>query len=185
MNRSNKSHGHTFAAAALLILAQSVPYVAANAAGANDAAVAQRLLELDGESQIRWKLQRYMELLTAREWDEYIELFAEDAEIDIVEGVLHGRDAIKQRMATASERMTKAQAGKLQRKRADLLTNVMVDVDGDSATVSSRFVFIAEDGAGGFQITGSGRYLDTWQRYGDQWLIQYRKVDYDLLAGAN
>ena len=145
----------------------------------------QRLQRLQGESEIRKLLDEYMHLLRARDWDNYVKLFAEDGELDIVEGVLKGHDAIRTRMANASTRMAAAAQGRPPRASADLLTNVNVDVQGDSASASCRFTFIAEDDNGGFRVTGSGLYLDTWIREDGLWKIKRRTVQWDLLAGQS
>jgi 3-phenylpropionate/cinnamic acid dioxygenase small subunit len=144
-----------------------------------------RLQQLEAESEIRQLLDEYMRLLDARDWDNYVQLFAKNGELDIVEGVLQGRDAIRTRMANASERMAAAAAGRPQRQSADLLSNVYVKVDGDTATARSRFTFLAEAEDGSFRVRGSGLYLDTWIREDGAWRIQRRKVDWDLLAGQN
>jgi len=143
-----------------------------------------RLQRLQDESEIRRRLQDYMPLLRNRDWDHYILMFSKDAEIVMDEGTRHGRADIRERMATASERMAKAAAGKPVRQSADLLTNVEVRVRGDIAHASSRFTFLAENDAHEFVVSGSGLYLDTWVREGGEWLIKRRKVDWDLLRGA-
>jgi 3-phenylpropionate/cinnamic acid dioxygenase small subunit len=125
-----------------------------------------------------------MQLLRSRDWDHYVELFATDGELDIVESVLKGRDAIRTRMASASARMAAAAAGRPQRQSADLLSNVYVKVNGDTATARSRFTFLSEAEDGAFHVRGSGKYLDTWVRQNGAWRIQHRRVEWDLLAGA-
>ena len=143
-----------------------------------------RLQRLQDESEIRRRLQDYMPLLRNRDWDHYTLMFSKDAQIVMDEGTRHGRADIRERMATASERMAKAAAGKPVRQSADLLTNVEVRVRGDIAHASSRFTFLAENDAHEFVVSGSGLYLDTWVREGGEWLIKRRKVDWDLLRGA-
>ena len=154
------------------------------AAVAQTASMETRLRNLEGEAEIRRSLDDYMHLLRARDWDNYIQLFATDSAIDIVEGVIKGKDAIKARMANASARQVAAAAGQPQRQSADLLSNVYVKVDGDTATARSRFTFLSEAEDGSFRVRGSGIYSDTWVRENGVWLIKYRKVDWDLLGGA-
>jgi 3-phenylpropionate/cinnamic acid dioxygenase small subunit len=146
--------------------------------------VEARLQRLEDESEIRRRLQDYMVLLHNRDWDQYVLMFSKDADIVMDEGTRHGRDDIRNRMAGASERMAKAAAGKPVRQSADLLSNVEIRVHGDTADVSSRFTFLAENDAGQFVVRGSGLYLDSWIREGGEWLIKRRKVAWDLLAGA-
>ena len=112
-------------------------------AAAQTASTETRLRNLEGEAEIRRSLDDYMHLLRTRDWDNYIKLFATDSAIDIVEGVIKGKDAIKARMANASARQVAAAAGQPQRQSADLLSNVYVKVDGDTATARSRFTFLS------------------------------------------
>ncbi len=143
-----------------------------------------RLQRLQDESDIRRRLQDYMPLLRNRDWDHYILMFSKDAEIVMDEGTRHGREDIRNRMASASERMAKAAAGKPVLQSADLLTNIEVRVRGDLAHASSRFTFLAENEAHQFVVRGSGIYTDTWVREDGEWLIKRRKVAWDLLQGA-
>jgi 3-phenylpropionate/cinnamic acid dioxygenase small subunit len=161
----------------------AMAFVAGSDARAQAPNIEARLRNLESEAEIRRLLDDYMTLLDSRDWDAYVQLFATDGELDIVEGVLKGRDAIRTRMANASARMAAAAADRPQRQSADLLSNVYVRVDGDSATARSRFTFLAEDEDGRFRVTGSGLYLDTWKREAGAWTIARRKVSWDLLAG--
>ena len=92
---------------------------------------------------------------------------------------------IRTRMANASERMAAAAAGRPQRQSADLLSNIYVKVDGDTATARSRFTFLSEYEDGSFRVRGSGLYVDIWKREDGAWRIQRRTVTWDLLAGQS
>jgi ketosteroid isomerase-like protein len=148
-------------------------------------ALQSRTQALHAESEIRHKLQTYMPVLAAADWDAYVDFFMPDGKIIMAEGTRTGRDDIKERMASASARMAAAAAesGAPVRKRAELLSNVEVEVTSAiTANAASRFVFLAETGNGGFEVTGSGRYLDEWALDTDgEWRIAARTVDYDLL----
>jgi 3-phenylpropionate/cinnamic acid dioxygenase small subunit len=148
--------------------------------------VEERLQRLQDESEIRALLQDYMGLLTARDWDNYVKLFSANSDLVMTEGTVHGREAIRTRMANATERMAKAAAAanRPARRRADLLTNVQLRVTGDIAQASSRFTFLSENDAHELVVAGSGRYLDALIREDGRWRIRRRTVDYDLLAGA-
>ncbi len=139
------------------------------------------------ESEIRRKLQTYMPVLSAADWDTFVTYFTRDATLIMTEGNRQGRDDIKERMSSASERMAAAAAasGAPVRKRADLLSNVEVQVtSATTANAQSRFVFLGENAEGGFDVTGSGRYIDTWALEEGEWRISSREVDYDLLRTA-
>lgn len=144
-----------------------------------------RLQRLEDEAEIRRRLQDYMPLLHNRDWDKYILMFSHDGEVVMDEGVRHGRQDIRNRMAAAAERMAKAAAGKPVRQSADLLSNIEVRVRGDMATASSRFTFLNENDAGQFVVRGSGLYSDIWVREEGEWRIKRRKVDWDLLASRS
>jgi 3-phenylpropionate/cinnamic acid dioxygenase small subunit len=154
-------------------------------AGAQDAELAVRLQALEDEAEIRYLLDHYMDLLGAADWDNYVLLFAEDGELQMDEGTRRGREDIKNRMSAASARMAGAAADQVRRQRAEMLSNIRVPVDGDKATARSRFTMLGESADGSFHFTGSGIYADTWVRGNGGWLIQSRKVDWDLLRGAS
>ena len=152
---------------------------------AQSAAVGARLTALEDESEIRYLLDHYMDVLGAADWDAYVQLFTEDGELVMAEGTRRGRQDIKERMAGATARMAAASTGQPVRRRAELLSNIRVRVDGDTASAQSRFTFIGEAADGSFHVTGSGLYSDTWERGSDDvWRIKSRTVDYDMLRGA-
>lgn len=142
---------------------------------------------LQAESEIRRKLQTYMPVLAASDWDTYVNYFTRDGKIIMAEGTRQGRDDIRERMSSAAERMAAAAAasGAPVRKRADLLGNVEVEVTSPTtANAESRFVFIGENAEGGFDVSGSGRYIDEWALEEGEWRIASRTIDYDLLRTA-
>lgn len=147
-------------------------------------AVKARLAALEAESEIRHKLQTYMAVLGASDWDTYVTYFTHDGKLIMTEGTRVGRDDIKERMSTAAARMANAARDRPARKRADLLSNVEVQVNGATATAKSRFTFISENAEGGFEVAGSGLYVDEWALEEGQWRIAARTVDYDMLRGA-
>ena len=140
-----------------------------------------RVQDLESESVIRHKLQTYMVLLQNADWDNYIKYFSETAKLVMTEGTVTGREGIKNRMANATARYAKAAEGKPVLKRVDLVTNVEVEVHGDKANAKTRFNFLAETGQGGFEIAGSGLYIDEWIKESGEWVIASRTVDYDML----
>jgi uncharacterized protein (TIGR02246 family) len=159
--------------------------LAATSVSAQSSAVEARLQALEDESEIRYLLDHYMDVLGAADWDAYVALFTEDGELVMSEGTRRGRDDIKERMAGATARMAVSSSGQPARRRAELLSNIRVKVEGDTASAQSRFTFLGEDADGSFRVTGSGLYTDALERGGDNvWRIKSRTVDYDMLRGA-
>ena len=158
------------------------------AVGAESLSLEARVRQLEDEATIRRQLEDYMGLLRSRDWDNYIKMFAKASpELHMAEGTVIGRDAIRTRMDNASKRMANAAAAanRPPLQRADLLSDVRVQVIGESATARSRFTFLGEQPDGTFRVTGSGIYTDTWLREEGEWRIKSRTVDWDLLAGAS
>ena len=168
----------------LLLLQACTESGRSEAEAAEQAAVLARLDALEAESEIRHKLQTYMAVLSASDWDTYINYFTRDAKLIMTEGTRTGRDDIKERMSTAGARLAAAAAARPARKRADLLSNVEVEVTGSTARAQSRFTFISETADGGFEVAGSGLYIDEWALEEGEWRISSRTVDYDMLRTA-
>jgi hypothetical protein len=101
------------------------------------AAFAARLDALEAESEIRHKLQTYMAVLRASDWDNCVNYFTRDGRLIMTEGTRVGRDDIKERMSTAAARMAAAAQGRPARKRADLLSDIEVHVDGAAASAKA------------------------------------------------
>jgi ketosteroid isomerase-like protein len=62
------------------------------------------------------------------------------------------------------------------------LTNILIDISGDTAHVESYFIAIApnqHDGAGAYDMIITGRYLDSFERRDGVWKIAVRKVVFD------
>jgi 3-phenylpropionate/cinnamic acid dioxygenase small subunit len=176
-------HGiRTAVAAAGALLAAQAWY--APAAGAAES-VEARVQRLEDEATIRLKLDEYMDLLGARDWDNYIKMWSKDADLVMAEGVRHGRDDIKERMSSTSARQVAAAASRPARQRAEVLSNIRVQVHGDTANARSRFMFVGEGEDGMFRVTGSGWYTDTWIREEGEWRIKRRAVNWDLLTGQS
>lgn len=174
------------AALVLALASAGAAALASFAARADGPSLEARVRALEDEATIRRKLEDYMGLLRSSDWDAYIKMFSKDSELHMAEGTVKGRDAIRTRMDNASKRMAAAAAAqnRPQLQRADLLSDVRVQVTGDTAAARSRFTFLGEQPDGSFRVTGSGVYTDVWVREDGQWLIKSRTVDWDLLAGA-
>ena len=59
---------------------------------------------------------------------------------------------------------------------ADVLSNIVADIDGDTARVESDWCMLAREEHGGTSIALAGRYRDRMQRVGASWRIAEREV---------
>jgi ketosteroid isomerase-like protein len=63
-------------------------------------------------------------------------------------------------------------------KGAHMISNVLIEMNGDTAKVESYFWSIAVV-AGGKEIMATGRYLDKFEKRNDEWRIAERFVNHD------
>lgn len=122
------------------------------------------------EHGIQRTLARYCQLCDDGHFDEWADLFVEDATLSVMGRTYEGRDAIKAMIVNA---MPPERRGKhfLGQSVAD------VGIDSSLATAVTDFSFIARDGEGRFAITNAGRYHDTLVRAGDGcWRFRSREI---------
>ena len=129
-------------------------------------------LESDMTEQelIRRVLAEFIQLRDDKRFAEWVDLFTEDATFEYGSHHLVGRSAIRENV----EALLRNDRGK------HLCMNSIIDISGDTASVSSDFVKVnpIEDGSGatGYGIGTMGRYEDNFVRQGGEWKIAKRKV---------
>lgn len=122
------------------------------------------------EAGIQRTLARYCQLCDDGHFDEWAELFTEDATLSVMGRTYEGRDAIKTMITSA---MPPERRGK------HFLGQTVADVGRKSSEASAvtDFTFIAKDGEGRFAITNAGRYHDRLVRDGDgSWKFNSREI---------
>jgi len=115
-------------------------------------------------------LALYCQFCDDGRFDEWGELFTEDARFIVLGETHEGREVIK-------KWISKAQAPEFRGKH--LLGQSVVDVDahGDSATGVTDYSFINQTTEGGYTITSAGRYYDTFVRSDDgRWRFKTREI---------
>jgi len=110
---------------------------------------------------------RYCHLLDDGRWDEFADLWAEDAEFVLGGETTRGRDAIR-----ASIEATQPP----ERRGRHLAVNVEVDVDGDEASAVVDFMFWARDREGKAKLMFLGRYDDRLVRSDGGWRFARREI---------
>jgi 3-phenylpropionate/cinnamic acid dioxygenase small subunit len=118
------------------------------------------------EEDIRRTLARYCMLCDDGRFDDFAELFAENAILYAMGHTIEGRDAIR-------DFMEKSFGPDQRGKQASF--NPLIEVDGWGGTAKAWSDFMFVDGAGA--ITNQGRFYDELEREGDKvWRFKQREI---------
>lgn len=117
------------------------------------------------EEEIRALLARFCHLLDDRRFDEWSELFLEDA----ISGTKVGRPAIIDSILAGQL------ANNPEMSRKHMNTNIVINVQGDVADVLSDIVLFTRKGTDPFTIR-TGQYRDRVVRVGDKWMFSERQL---------
>ena len=103
-------------------------------------------------------------------------LFTEDGTWDTAFGVGKGRSGI------ADQARAIAAIGAPRPRRVHLVTNIVIELNGDTATVQSNWALVQNTGAAP-NIGSAGGYADRMVRQNGRWYIAYRKIDRFIADG--
>lgn len=146
--------------------------IAPGAAMASDAApsLEQRVQRLEDESAIRKILIEYGADLDAKDYHAYAALFAKDGVWQGGFGTFTGPAAIE---AMLVKNLGAPEPGFVNKSNFHLLTNPIIEIDGDTAHVTSKYLFwTAVDNRPTPLL--AGRYVDDFVREDGQWKIAKR-----------
>lgn len=107
---------------------------------------------------IRRTIARYSQLCDDGRFDEFVELFEEDADFAVMGQVFTGREAIGGFLAAAQTADTRGK---------HLTSNTVISFDGgdaDQARVWTDYVFVARGEGRSFAVASVGRYHDVVRR---------------------
>ena len=99
-----------------------------------------------------------------------VQLFTEDARFHTMGRTLRGHDDIRAFWGPGADQPPARPS------TAHLLSNIVADVDGDTAQVESDWCMLTRDEHGGTSIALAGRYRDRMRRVGASWRIAEREV---------
>jgi hypothetical protein len=126
--------------------------------------------EMSDQECIRRVLAEFIQLRDDKRFAEWVALFTEDGTFEYGAHLLVGRSAIRENV----QALLRNDRGK------HLCVNSIIDVTGDTASVSSDFLKVnpIDDGSGaaGYGVGTMGRYEDHFVRQGGEWKIAKRKV---------
>ena len=131
-----------------------------------------RLLRVTDELAIQRILVDYAAFLDGRDYASYAGLFTPDGEWANATRSRKGRAAIQQMLAG-----TLGPAGAPNRANYHIITNPRIDLDGDRATATSRYLFVMRGPDGSPVPSLAGVYHDEFVRQGGKWLIKRRVAD--------
>ncbi len=131
-----------------------------------------RIQRLDDRMAIEQLLMEYGRAVDNRDFAAFAALFTDDGEWKGAQGAYRGPKQIQESMEkifTAPAAAADIPKG----KNFHLLTNVIINLQGDHATASSKFVFYKMNGAKP-EAAVAGRYEDKLVRVGGAWKFKQR-----------
>ena len=123
----------------------------------NDAAAA--------EFGVRRTITRYAHTMDGRKVEENVALYTDDAVLTLNGTPYEGKDAIRGWVLE----LAKSPAG------IHMTGNTIVDVTGDKASAISDFLYVRK-APDGWKVIAAGRYADTLERRGNDWLFTRREL---------
>jgi SnoaL-like domain len=121
------------------------------------------------KDEIRELLARYCFALDADRFEEMAALFTPDGVWETAFGTGTGRDGI---VAQARSISTGVRP-----RRAHLTTNIVIDLDGDTATARSNWVVVQNVPGGPPSIGSGGGYSDRLVKVDGRWFFKHRTID--------
>jgi hypothetical protein len=128
------------------------------------------------KNAIRELLATYCFHLDNYRFAEMAALFTEDGTWDTAFGKGTGRAGI------VAQAESIGVAGAPRPRRVHLTTNIVIALNGDSASVESNWTVI-QNTATGPKIGSGGAYQDQVVKHDGRWLFRYRKIDRFLADG--
>ena len=142
-------------------------------AGTGNRQTVDRVQRIEDTMEIERLLLNYGRHLDARDFKAYSQLFARD-------GVWEGGMGTVQGPAAIQTFMERAISGPNTAHNYHLLSNFVIDVQGDTATAWSRWQFVAPGPDGRPVVAQAGRYDDELVREDGRWKFKRRVAANDL-----
>lgn len=134
-------------------------------------ALQRRVQQLEDQEAIRLVLVKYGEFLDSRNYAGYAALFARDG---IWTGGFGSATGPAEIQSMLEKNLGKAEAGFINKSSFHLMTTMVVDVQGDTATARSRYLFFTATADNKPGASLAGRYVDEFVREDGQWKIKRR-----------
>jgi uncharacterized protein (TIGR02246 family) len=131
----------------------------------------QRVQRMEDESAIRKVLIEYGAFLDAKNYHAYATLFAADGVWQGGFGTFTGPAAIEKML---TDNLGAPEPGFVNKSNFHLLTNPIIEIDGDRAHVTSKYLFWTKSPDDRPTPLLAGRYVDDFVRENGQWKIARR-----------
>lgn len=154
-----------------LIVCALLAVPAAAIAAPKTPTLAQRVQRMEDESTIRRMLVQYGAYLDARDFAGYSGLFAAQGEWVGGFGAFKGPAAIRKML---EDNLGKPEPGWTNKSSFHLLSNPLIEIDGDRAQVNSRYLFVTRNDDNRPAPLLAGRYVDEFVRADGTWKILKR-----------
>lgn len=142
-------------------------------AGGASRLLEERLRALEDEHEIRNLILRYAQCLDVRDHKGYASLFAREGRWSGRMGDATGPEAIE---AMLVEGFGPTPEGFRNTRNFHLMSNILIQVEGDSATAESRLVYFARSAEARPVPMLAGRYVDELVREDGRWRFKFRQV---------
>lgn len=147
-------------------------------AGCNDtSALESRVQQIEDQLAIQRVITDYSAHLDARDYDGYVGLFTEDGVWANGDTRREGQDEIREMLEGL---FGEVPDDFVNTSSFHQISNFEIDVDGDTATAKSRFIFVMRGEGGAPTNELSGQYHDRLVRTDDGWKIAER-VDHTVM----
>ena len=147
------------------------------AQGDDGAALEQRVQALEDQLAIQRVITNYSAYLDGRDYDGYVGLFTEDGVWANGTTRREGRGEIREML---SGLFGEVEEDFVNTSSFHQISNFEIDVDGDTASAKSRFIFVMRGEGGAPTNELSGQYHDKLVRTADGWKISER-VDHTVM----
>jgi len=132
--------------------------------------IQKRLQRLEDAQTIRALLLKYGHLLDKEDFFSYSKLFAKDGVWEGGIGSAKGPAEIQEMLDKVYGRVPRGQYG----SSYHIMSSIIVDVEGDTATSWSRWTWVIEGKDGKPEMQRSGHYEDSLVRENGQWKFKHR-----------
>jgi uncharacterized protein (TIGR02246 family) len=126
------------------------------------------------DNAVRRTLAQYCQALDDGRFDDWADLFTDDVVFTVMGHRLEGPDAVRAFVEPTQQADARGR---------HMLSEPVIDLDGDTARVTTDYAFIAPN----HRVTSAGRYHDELRREPDRWRIAVREIVFlgDQSAGAD